>query len=140
VFRPRTAALILLLLILAGCGSQSASPEGVVRAWSKALNADDNESAAALFARDAQVVQGDLSRRLHTHADAVAFNRGLPCSGRIVDVEVDGDEVKATFVLGDRRFSRCDGPGERAAAIFRVDDGKIALWHQVPPPPEKPQV
>jgi limonene-1,2-epoxide hydrolase len=136
--RHPTAALVLLALMLTGCGSASASPEKVVRAWSDALNADDNERAADLFATDAQVVQGDLIRRLHTHAEAVAFNRGLPCSGRVVDVDVRGDEVEATFVLGDRRFSKCDGPGERAAAIFRIENGKIVLWHQVGAPVERP--
>ena len=136
----RTVTLILIALALAGCGSKPQSPASVVRAWSEALNADDNERAADLFATDAQVVQGDLIRRLHTHSDAVAFNRGLPCSGRIVDLEVHGNEAEATFVLGDRRFSRCDGPGERAAAIFRIRDGKIVLWHQVGAPPEEPEI
>jgi limonene-1,2-epoxide hydrolase len=134
--RNLAAALVLLALLPAGCGSASASPESVVRDWSEALNDDDNERAADLFATDARVVQGDLMRRLHTHADAVAFNSGLPCSGRIVELDVRGNEVEAVFVLGDRRFSRCDGPGQRAAAIFHVRDGKIVLWHQVGAPVE----
>ncbi len=129
----------LAVLVLAGCGSgggRKASPASVVRAWSSALNADDNESAASLFAIDAQVVQADRSRRLHTHREAVQFNASLPCSGRIVDLELRGNEVKATFVLGDRRSSACDGPGERAGAIFRIRKGKIVLWHQVEAPAE----
>ena len=36
----------------------------------------------------------------------------------------------ATFVLGDRRHSQCDGPGQEATAIFKVAHGKIVLWHQ----------
>jgi limonene-1,2-epoxide hydrolase len=139
--RHRFAVVVVLALALAGCGSGSTRPESVVRAWSEALNADDNERAADLFAADAQVVQGELIRRLHTHADAVAFNRGLPCSGRIVDLDVHGDEVEATFVLGDRHFSLCDGPGARAAAIFRIRSGKIVLWHQVVAPlPREPEI
>jgi limonene-1,2-epoxide hydrolase len=126
--------LVLYVLAAASCGSSARTPESVVRAWSDALNAGDNDRAADLFAVDAQVVQGELSRRLHTHADAVAFNRALPCSGEIVDLDVRGDQVEATFVLGDRRFSLCDGPGERAAAIFRIRGGKIVLWHQVVAP------
>jgi hypothetical protein len=50
--------------------------------------------------------------------------------------------VRATFRLGDRQHSRCDGPGDLATAIFRVVKGKIVLWHQaessaliLPPPP-----
>ncbi len=139
--RNLVALLVLSAVAFAGCGSGSTPPEEVVRAWSDALNADDNERAADLFAADAQVVQGELVRRLHTHGDAVAFNRGLPCSGEIVDLDVRENEVQATFVLGDRRFSLCDGPGERAAAIFRIRDGKIVLWHQVVAPlPGEPEI
>ena len=46
--------------------------------------------------------------------------------------------MTATFLLGDRTTGPCDGPGGRATAIFRISDGKIVLWHQVPtatPPP-----
>ena len=25
----------------------------------------------------------------------------------------------------------CDGTGEAAVVVFRVDDGKITLWHQL---------
>ena len=27
----------------------------------------------------------------------------------------------------------CDGTGEAAVAVFRIADGKITLWHQLPP-------
>jgi limonene-1,2-epoxide hydrolase len=136
----RVALLALLGVLTSACGPRATSPESVVREWSRALNADDNDRAAALFAEDAEVVQGGLARTLHTHADAVAFNSTLPCSGKILDLDVRRDEVEVTFLLGDRRTSRCDGPGERAAAIFRIRDGKIVLWHQVDAPPEKPTV
>ena len=120
-----------LLALAAACGGGSRSPESVVRAWSRAIDADRNDAAADLFARGAEVVQGGQVTRLRTHADAVAWNAGLPCSGTIVALARSGDVVRATFLLGDRRRSRCDGPGERATAIFRVHDGKIVLWHQV---------
>ena len=120
-----------LLALAAACGGGSRSPESVVRAWSRAIDADRNDAAADLFARGAEVVQGGQVTRLRTHADAVAWNAGLPCSGTIVALARSGDVVRATFLLGDRRRSRCDGPGERATAIFRVRDGKIVLWHQV---------
>ena len=48
--------VLLLLLgvaaaaLVAGCGSSSPSAESVVRAWSQALNSDDNKRAADLFA------------------------------------------------------------------------------------------
>ena len=127
------------MAFLAGCGGGGkASPESVVRAWSKALNAGDNQGAADLFAPGAEVVQGPVVLRLRTHADAVVWNAGLPCSGKIVALSTSGATVTATFLLGDRPTSACDGPGHRATAVFRIRGGKIVLWHQVPnasPPP-----
>ncbi len=127
----RIAALAALLVaVAAGCGGSPPSAESVVRAWSQALNTDDNERAADLFARGAEVVQGDMVTTLHTHGEAVAWNSHLPCSGRIVSIKTKGQTATATFELGNRSHSRCDGPGERATAIFRVVKGKIVLWHQ----------
>jgi len=132
-------AAALLLVFVTGCGGGGkASPERVVRAWSKALNAGDNQGAADLFAPGAEVVQGPVVLRLRTHADAVVWNAGLPCSGSIVALSTSGATVTATFLLGDRPTSACDGPGHRATAVFRIRGGKIVLWHQVPnasPPP-----
>jgi len=125
---------VLLALVAGGCGGKSASPQTVVRAWSTALNAGNDERAADLFARGATVIQSGRVLTLRTHADAQRFNHSLPCSGRIVSLSVDGDEVRATFLLGDRPASRCDGPGDEAAAVFKIRGGKIVLWHQVPPP------
>ena len=120
----------LLVAVLAGCGGSSPSAESVVRAWSQALNEDDNERAADLFARGAEVVQGDTVTTLDTHGEAVACNSHLPCSGKIVSITTKGQTATATFELGDRQHSRCDGPGEHATALFRVVKGKIVLWHQ----------
>src|ERR687886_511200 len=131
-------ATTCVLALLAGCGGGKASPESVVRAWSKALNAGDNQAAADLFAAGAQVIQGPVVIRLRTHADAVVWNAGLPCSGKIVAISTSGTVVTATFLLGDRPTSACDGPGHRATAVFRIRGGRIVLWHQVPnaaPPP-----
>jgi limonene-1,2-epoxide hydrolase len=120
-----------VLALAAACGGGSRSPEGVVRAWSHAINSGDDDAAADLFASGAEVVQGGRITRLRTHADAVAWNSGLPCSGTIVSISRRGEVVRATFLLGDRQRTACDGPGEQATAIFRVRDGKIVLWHQV---------
>jgi limonene-1,2-epoxide hydrolase len=132
--RPYLAAACILAS-LAGCGGHETSAASVVRAWSKALNADDNDAAADLFARGAEVIQGSVVTRLRTHADGVAWNAGLPCSGKIVSLRTRGASVTATFLLGDRETRSCDGPGRRATAIFRIRNGKIVLWHQVPQPP-----
>ena len=129
----------LLAVLAAGCGNSAPSTQSVVRAWSQALNAEDNQGAADLFAPGAEIVQGSSITRLRTHAEAEAWNSALPCSGRIVSIKTHGQTARATFELGDRQHSRCDGPGDRATAIFRVVKGKIVLWHQTPsgtaPPP-----
>jgi limonene-1,2-epoxide hydrolase len=116
--------------LLTGCGSGSPSAESVVRAWSAALNQDDNNTAASLFAKNAEVVQNGQVLTLRDRHDALAWNSALPCSGRIVSIHTRGQTATATFVLGDRQHSRCDGPGEKATAIFKVVRGKIVLWHQ----------
>lgn len=94
------------------------------------MNAGDNEAAAKLFAPGAKVVQAGTTLSLETQTDAVAWNARLPCSGKIVSIRTDGDTARATFVLGDRPESKCDGPGRRATALVRVRNGKIVLWHQ----------
>jgi len=130
----------MLALLASGCGDSQPSAQSVVRAWSQALNAEDNKGAADLFAPGAEVVQGSTVIHLQTHAQAEAWNSSLPCSGKIVSIRSHGETARATFRLGDRQHSRCDGPGELATAIFKVEKGKIVLWHQAgsstaPPPP-----
>jgi limonene-1,2-epoxide hydrolase len=123
----------LAVLALAGCGGGEPSPESVVRAWSEAVNSEDNSAAAHLFAENARVIQGNDVRRLRTFREARAWNAALPCSGRILILEARGELVRATFELGDRGETQCDGPGERTQAVFRVEQGKIVLWHQIDP-------
>jgi limonene-1,2-epoxide hydrolase len=137
----RLAALGAALAVAAACSgaalatTDTPSPAAVVRAWSKALNANNNETAGRLFAKNARVVQGPLDARLPTQALAAVFNNTLPCAGRIVTLEVKGNTVLATFVLGHRPKHTCDGPGQKAAALFVVKKGKITLWEQVAVPP-----
>jgi hypothetical protein len=128
------AAAILAVAALAGCAGDGdpASSEEVVRAWSRALNAGDNGAAADLFALGARIEQAGLRLTVRSRADALAWNRSLPCSGRIVELATEGEEATATFLLGDRGTSPCDAPGGRVAAVFRVRDGKIVLFRQLP--------
>jgi limonene-1,2-epoxide hydrolase len=128
--RPQLAFVLVSAAVLAGCGSTPPSPESVVRAWSQELNTGDNNDAAKLFAPGAKIVQAQTTLRLYTQAQAVAWNAALPCSGRIVSITTSGDVTRATFILGDRPQHKCDGPGQKATAIFRVRKGKIVLWHQ----------
>jgi limonene-1,2-epoxide hydrolase len=136
--RRALALAVAAAALLSGCGSGHPSAESVVRAWSEALNADDNNRAADLFANGAEVVQAGRVLTLRTHKDAVAWNAGLPCSGQIVSITAHGDTATATFRLGNRRPGSCDGPGQRATAIFKVVKGKIVLWHQMPGPEKGP--
>ena len=111
------------------------SPAAVVRKWSAALNANDNASAGLLFAPNARVLQGPLDVRLTTPQLARAFNASLPCAGKIVRITVKGNRATATFVLGHRPKHVCRAqPGEKAAAVFVVRQGKIVLWEEVPVP------
>jgi len=127
-----------LLALAALLAAPPATPAQVVRAWSTDLNANRNEAAARLFAPDARVVQPGVDVVLSSHALAVAFNDALPCAGKITRLQVRGSQVTATFLLGARPQHRCDGPGQKAATLFVVRDGKILLWRQVPVPPASP--
>jgi hypothetical protein len=127
----RAVALLALGVVPGGCGGGgTASPEEVVRNWSEALNADDNDGAADLFASGAEVVQAGTSQRLSRHDEAVRWNAALPCDGKIVELDVDEDEVTAVFILSDSNTMPCDAPGAEVTALFTVRDGKIVRWEQ----------
>ena len=111
-----------------------AATKRVVRAWSKRLNAYDNAGIARLFARPAVFGQGGAVLRLETYADIALWHSLLPCAGRIVSITVKGETATAVFVLANGKHRRCDAPGEKAAATFRVHKGRIVSWVQVPVP------
>ena len=135
----RRVAIIAVVLVLTGCGGHSArSAEDIARDWSAALDKSDNEAAGSLFAAGAEVIQnGRLV--LSTHRDAVQWSASLPCGGRITRVVHQGkNQVLVVFKLTERPGHHCDGPGLDAAAIFRVEHGKIVSWEQTVPPGEPP--
>src|ERR1700758_1932100 len=121
--------LVVAALIVAAVGVQGVSaattPKAVVRAWSKALNANDNVTAARLVAPNPRVVQPGVNVALTSRALALAFNESLPCAGKILRISVKGNRATATFVLGERPKHRCDAPGVKAAAVFTVRQGKM---------------
>jgi limonene-1,2-epoxide hydrolase len=133
----KVALVLLVALALTGCGGhKTATPTQVARAWSAALDRNDNEAAGLLFADGAQIVQ-DGTQTLQTHADAVRWNASLPCGGRIVTLELRSKtQVLVVFVLSERPHHTCDAPGGTAAAVFQVRNGKIVLWHQTDVPPQ----
>jgi hypothetical protein len=133
--RPRPLLALLLVLAaaaLAACGGEEPTPEAVIRAWSDALNAGEDERAAAFFADGARIVQGLRSFRLEDTEEALRFARSLPCGSEIVALESSGDRLEATIELTPRPGRRCDGPGTRTGLIVRVHEGRIVLWHEVP--------
>jgi limonene-1,2-epoxide hydrolase len=131
----RWASLLFAALILSACGGHKAqTPEQVARSWSAALNRSDNRAAGALFAPNARVIQSGVLV-LPGEKAAAGWNAELPCGGKILSVQQQGpQEVLVVFLLTERPGHICDGPGQRAAAVFDVQDGRITAWHQVPPP------
>jgi limonene-1,2-epoxide hydrolase len=135
----KRVAILALTVLLTACGGQaSRSAEDTARAWSAALNNADNQAAANLFSPNTEIIQ-DGEIVLQTRGDAVRWNAGLPCGGRITRVIRQAeDQVLVVFRLTDRPHHHCDGLGLQAAAVFRVEDGKIVLWRQTLPPDEAP--
>jgi hypothetical protein len=137
---PTALAASLAVLLLSGCGGHKTPPsaEQVARSWSAALNIAHDQTAASLFANGAKIIQV-TELTLATHAEAVHWNEGLPCGGKIVSVtRRSATDVLVVFVRKARPLHVCGGPGDKAAAIFRVRDGKIVLWHEVDVPPPAP--
>lgn len=130
----RLAALgVALLLALTACGSGSEpSATAVVRDWSAALDAYDNERAASLFAPNIAIVQGDQLIRLRTHAQALSWNARLPCAGKIRSLRQNGSAVEVTFHLRNARHRQCQDPaGAEATVMLVVEHGKIILFDQI---------
>src|SRR4051812_43583193 len=139
----RAAAVCALVLagaapVAAGAAVGKTTPaqmRTIVREWSKHLNSGQNRALAQLFSTPAIVVQGGNAYRLVNAAQVALYFEGLPCSGKVVSVTIQGRFATAVFVLGnDRPGRRCDAPGQQAAAKFEIVKGKIRLWQQVPVP------
>ncbi len=54
-----------------------------------------------------------------------------------MSITVRGDRATAVFVLANGRGRRCGAAGQKAAAVFRVRNGKIVSWTQIPVPAPK---
>ncbi|MEX2194605.1 MAG: nuclear transport factor 2 family protein [Thermoleophilaceae bacterium] len=107
-----------------------ASDREVIDGWVKAVAGRRYERAAAYFAPNAVVEQaGEI--RLRTRSDAIAFNRSLPCSAELTDVEDEGGTSLAAF----RLLPGAGGPCEGSARVrFTIRDGLIREWRQLPEP------
>ncbi len=127
--------LVLLAVLLAGCGGEPASPEGVVRAWAESVRLGDAEAAAGLMAPGAEVIDGRRRIVLATEADALRYSRREACAGDVVRIEGRGGSVEAEFDVRAAERRRCEG-ASRELVVFRVRDGRITLLHRLPTPRE----
>ena len=139
--RLALSGICLAALAWAGPGTaqapltpQQRQMDTIVRAWTKRLNAGDNAGVARLFRVPATVIQQPYRYRFTTRAQIAEWHSGLPCSGRIVAISFRRNTTTATFKLGNRGTTPCDGPAKLAAARFTIVKGLITVWEQVPVP------
>jgi hypothetical protein len=101
--------------------------EQLIQAWLAALQLDDYERAASYFAPDALVDQGDPIR-LRTRADAIRFNRGLPCRAHLSAVRRERRTTLATFLLADGPGGTCSGS---VRVRFTIRHGRFTAFRQL---------
>jgi hypothetical protein len=151
---PILAAVATSVAILAACGTEEGSQPGneedgvsppevagdadpkaveVIAAWSEALRSGDIDGAAEKFAIPSVAENGPALIRIESKADARLFNRSLPCGGRLIRAEGEGDFTTATFLLTERPGpgSCGSGTGQTAEAAFVIRDGEILEWRRV---------
>jgi len=151
----RLAAVALSLAAVGGCGSQEeprlgeggdvapappvadqSADERVIREWNTAVNLGEYEQAADLFERGAVVEQLE-EIELTTRADAIAFNRSLPCRSDVTDVKEESSSTLAAFSLREGRTGGCEEGGS-ARVRFVIRDGLIREWRQLSSPAAPP--
>ena len=104
----------------------------VIEGWAEALADGDVEQAAGYFALPSTAENGPLLTRIDTRADAIAFNRSLPCGATVISARTAGDFTTATFELSDRPGGDCGaGVGGTASTSFQIEDGKIVEWRRI---------
>jgi hypothetical protein len=144
----RTIAALVAVVAVAGCDSGSDDEAStaseplerepgygrLIRDWSKAINAERYERAAAFFAPGAIVEQG-REFRLEDRREAIVFNSTLPCKADVTDVDGEGDTLLAAFRLRNGPGGSCDGA---ARVRFRFRNGKFIEWRQLPEPDVAP--
>ena len=116
----------------------------LIAAWAEALRKGDSERAASFFALPAIVAQSDTVQ-LATREDAKAFNAGLPCGARLLEVQHDGRFIVGTFRLTDRPGQTCQASGQLVRVAFVILQRHFTEWREIPdtpgaaPGPAKPE-
>src|SRR4051794_1736950 len=140
----RRLCIVVVVLTIAGCNSDTAQPTSakpdplhtyngrVIRGWLLSLERQDYTQAAYYFAPHALIDQGH-PYRLKNQSEAFAFNASLPCRADLVDMKGGGH---AHHVLATFRLRR--GPGGKCSGLTRVRytirQGKFTEWRQLPEP------
>jgi hypothetical protein len=114
--------------------------ERVIRTWASALRHGHVARAARSFALPVLVANGGDLVKLHTRAQAEAFNRSLPCGAIVVRLDRTVNHfVVTTFRLVERPGPRpgpCGtGVGHLARTAFLIEHGRITRWVRVADPP-----
>jgi ketosteroid isomerase-like protein len=116
----------------------------LIAAWAAAVRKGDSERAASFFSLPAIVAQSDTIQ-LATHEDAKAFNAGLPCGARLLEVQHAGRFVIGTFRLTERPGQTCQASGQRVRVAFVILQRHFTEWREIPdtpgaaPGPAKPE-
>jgi hypothetical protein len=105
----------------------------VIKGWSDSLR-HGHVSDAARFFKVPSKVSDDSSGwvPLNTAADVKAFNQGLPCGAKLMNVRRGPDDfVVGTFRLTERKGAGANcasGVGGTAAVAFLIRDEHIEQW------------
>lgn len=142
------AAALAASLALAACGGGDGEstttaridlPSGhravrVIDRWVRTLRKGDVRAAAGYFALPSIVQNGTPPLELKTRADAIEFNRSLPCGAVLIGTRPRGRFIAASFRLTERPGpGTCgSGVGGVARTAFLIRDGKIVQWRRLP--------
>ena len=105
----------------------------VIKGWSDSLRHGKVSAAARYFSVPAKVSDDSATWiPLTTPAEVMAFNQGLPCGAKLMNVRRGPDNfVVGTFRLTERKGAGANcagGVGGTAAVAFLIRDEHIEQW------------
>jgi hypothetical protein len=105
---------------------------GLLRAWTRAVQDNDDATAARFFDPPVLVDAGSVFT-LENRSQVVDFNSSLQCALRLHRVEPDGRFLVGTFTLAKRTKHACPSAGRTQKLALAVQDGKIVEWRLMDP-------